>query len=320
MPKSGEPYEDLVGTVAQALDRDAKVSTGEWTDGPDGRRDMDVSVRGTADGKPKFILIECKDWARPVGISTVDALDSKRKDLNATSAIIYSNSGFTGPALRKSARVGIETVSALATGDGRVRIQLHRELVAKKKAVRYATLRLWTADDENDARIPENYGLYSVTFAGHPLANWLHNVSGDLLKKCNESCTIHGKYALKKFTEFSVDGSPVLLKGFGFRLTCTVGFVSQIVRADVSLGHFNHATGRISVPPQQFYSMGMIDNEAWKETDSSWAEPWQMAPRSFGLRLTMFAPVPMLDGTETPNLDDVISEAEIKIEPAEGAA
>jgi hypothetical protein len=68
-------------------------------EGPDGKRDCDVSVRGMRQGVPYFALVECKDWKKekPVGIGVVDALDSKRRDLNADLAVIYSNSGFTAP-------------------------------------------------------------------------------------------------------------------------------------------------------------------------------------------------------------------------------
>jgi len=51
------------------------------------------------------VVIECKDWNRPIGIAFIDALDSKRRDLGASIAMICSNSGFTSDALRKAARV-----------------------------------------------------------------------------------------------------------------------------------------------------------------------------------------------------------------------
>ena len=75
MAKLGKPYENVVALVAKALHPGATVEVGEWVEGPDGTREIDVSVRGQIDGKQTFILIECKDWKKDVGIAEIDALD-----------------------------------------------------------------------------------------------------------------------------------------------------------------------------------------------------------------------------------------------------
>ena len=78
---SGIAYQELVATMAQAFDPNAKVQVGEWIEGPDGRLDMDVSIRGSLDGRSTLAVIECKDFdiARTgkVGRPFVDALDSR---------------------------------------------------------------------------------------------------------------------------------------------------------------------------------------------------------------------------------------------------
>ena len=112
MPKAGDAYQDAVAEVARQLDPNARIVVGEWIEGPDGERDCDVGVY-PASASPRFVYIECKDWKRPVGIEVVDALESKRKDVNADIAILCSNSGFSADALRKAARVGIPALSAL---------------------------------------------------------------------------------------------------------------------------------------------------------------------------------------------------------------
>ena len=67
MPKAGEEYQELTALVAKALDPDANIKTGIWVEGPDGDREVDVEVRGTVDGVPHFIHIECKDWSKRPG-------------------------------------------------------------------------------------------------------------------------------------------------------------------------------------------------------------------------------------------------------------
>jgi hypothetical protein len=61
MAKLGKPYENLVALVVKALHPGAAIEVGEWIDGPDGAREIDVSVCGQIDDKQTFILIECKD-------------------------------------------------------------------------------------------------------------------------------------------------------------------------------------------------------------------------------------------------------------------
>ena len=99
MAKLGKPYENVVALVAKALHPGATVEVGEWVEGPDGTREIDVSVRGQIDGKQTFILIECKDWKKDVGIAEIDALNSKRHDVAANKTMIVSNSGFSARAL-----------------------------------------------------------------------------------------------------------------------------------------------------------------------------------------------------------------------------
>ena len=111
MAKAGDEYRELVGNVVRALEPGATVRTEQWIEGPDGDRDMDVEVRGTLNGQPQFVLIECKDHRRPVGIGYVDAFESKRRDLKPNRSIMFSNSGFTDDGLNKARRVGIEMVT-----------------------------------------------------------------------------------------------------------------------------------------------------------------------------------------------------------------
>src|SRR5688572_24930853 len=73
--------------------------------GPMADATLTLPIRSAASGTPRLILIECKDWKRPVGIGAIDALESKRRDLQVSVAMICSNSGFTEDALRKAARV-----------------------------------------------------------------------------------------------------------------------------------------------------------------------------------------------------------------------
>ncbi len=49
MPKAGTEYQELVALVAKALAPEADIRTGQWVEGPDGDRELDVAVRGTVE-------------------------------------------------------------------------------------------------------------------------------------------------------------------------------------------------------------------------------------------------------------------------------
>ncbi len=91
---------------------------------------MDVAVRCNGRDARLLAMIECKDWKRPVGIATIDALDSKRRDFECNVAIVCSNSGFTVDALKKASRLGLGAMSALAKEDYRITVVVQKELVA----------------------------------------------------------------------------------------------------------------------------------------------------------------------------------------------
>ncbi len=131
MAKAGSIYEKLVADIMSTMSPGARVQYGQWTVGPDGRRDLDVEIRGTINGEDQFVVVECKDWNVVVGIGVVDALDSKRRDINADYALICSNSGFTPAALRKGKRVGIGMVAALKSGDENIKVVIEEEIYTK---------------------------------------------------------------------------------------------------------------------------------------------------------------------------------------------
>ena len=308
--EAGKEYEKLVAIVVRSLDPGATVDSGEWYDGSDGRRDLDVEIRGTEGGSDRLVLIKCKDSGRPVGVDIINALKSKREDLDADGAMIYSSSGFTTPALTKSARVGIETASPVAVGDDELRVRLFREFVAKRKAIRRASLVLLPHDDD-DETIPIAFSLHAVTYMGDPVANWFAQESLDLLSSTAEDCELRAKYVFERPVEFVVGGLEVPSKGFAATLECTVRFVSQTVRPDTTLGHFDFQTQRVVVPPKQGYMLGWFDNLAWRETEKQWEDFESLGPGRFALGLTLFDPVPRDEEYGTPDLRDFIAEREI---------
>jgi restriction endonuclease len=177
MSKKGRPYEQVVAAVFEAFDPRASIARGKWVVGPDGRRELDVLIEGTAGGHPTKGIVECKDFnpsrTGPVGIAYIDALDSKRRDLAAQFALICSNAGFTTDAIRKAKRVGIGLIGVMRKGDKRLRFSVVDEIYTRRLRVASISLTLIGATPIVLSGVPFNDVLYQ----GIPVANWiLHRI------------------------------------------------------------------------------------------------------------------------------------------------
>ncbi|MCW5607589.1 MAG: restriction endonuclease, partial [Nitrosomonas sp.] len=307
---AGEEYQELVALVAKALNPDAEIKTGQWIEGPDGKREVDVEVRGIVDGKPHFVYIECKDWKSPVDIQAIDNIDSKRLDLSANSAILYSNSGFTKKALRKAERKGIGAVSAISAGNNLVRPVIERELVAKKLSVDKFKLTLYH-NEESSKNFPAKWDHTSLLYNDLPFDNWLNALSSQLLQKYEGEVRIVEMAAFKQETPFTLEGVSVMLRGFKVEMECSRSWMSQRIREDVSLGLYNHITCQLIIPSKQSWSMGWIDQEVWEEIavegePEDWTKPLELG--SFRVNLILMNPIPKQADTSVPSIDDLISE------------
>ncbi len=264
MSRPGLAYQDVVAAVQRALDPGATVKVGQWIEGPDGRREVDVEVRGTRDGVPHFALVECKDWKPRVDIQAIDALDSKGRDLGADSLALYSNSGFTKKALAKARRLDIACASAMMEGNQTIRLVVQKYFIAKALRVNHWFLELFFPQEEA-SRIPEAWDARDLEYEGRPVVNWLSNISRDLLVQHDGLRLVVATWAFHQPTPFRFPGADFLLTGLRLRLTCDKRWLGQLVAEDVTTGLYDHVRRAVVVPNEQAYTIGPFDQEAWEE-------------------------------------------------------
>lgn len=312
MAKAGDNYRELVGMVMTALDPNSAVKTEQWITGPDGERDMDVEVRGTLNGVQHFILVECKDHARPIGIGIIDAFESKIRDLKPDRAIVFSNSGFTRDALRKGSRVGIEMASAMKAMDNTVKLAVLREVVAMRLTLNFGAVFLYPFNGYPH-EISEGWKVEDLLFDGIPVIHWFNEKmkliasQNDLAKKILFLCTF------KHQPRWSHRGKLLMVGGLKFHFTVEKDWVAQTVKTDVSLGYYDHLKKSVVVPDKQRYALGWIDNEAWEETDEMW-EHGEMEPNTFRLNITLIRSNLSSSPCPSPNVDELIAESCVNIE------
>jgi len=250
MAKRGRQYEQVVAAVLLAFDPHASVTQGKWVVGPDGRRELDVLVEGTADGRPTKGIVECKDFnpkkTGPVGIAYVDALDSKRRDLGADFSLICSNAGFTGDAIRKAKRVGIGLISVMRKGDSRVRFAVVDEVYARR--VRIASVSLTLTGPS--PIVLAGVALNDVLYAGLPVANWImHRVM--LLVGANP--IVNGSFrvthALTRPLRFEWPGGSAEATTVTFDVSIQGGWFAHRVGIDSTAGIYDWLRRRVRLAP-----------------------------------------------------------------------
>jgi len=274
--------------------------------GPDGRRDRDVWVEGTIAGQPQRVLIECKDRRSRVGIRVVDELDSKRRDLDATVAAIYSNSGFTKPAIKKARRVGIQLAVALKSGDTAVRVGLLQRFVARRLSVdTWRLVLVWPTTDPDPGEVDPRELLHD----GRPLINWLHEQSVRILEEHGARPLVQAEYAFTAPQTFAHRSGSLRLIGLVLFMECSDTHVAQTVATDVSLGHFDVLQGRISVPHDQGYELGPFDSDSWEPSPAAPDSPLESG--TFSIGLVLLNPIARHASRPVPLLDPVIAESKV---------
>lgn len=315
MAKPGEQYQQIVKALVQALDPNATVRVGQWIHGPDGEREVDVEIRACVDGKSHFTLVECKDWRRPVDIQEVDKLVSKSEDLGADLALLYSNSGFTGKAIRKASRVGIELASALERGNAAIPFSLHYHALGKLIELPPAEAYL-RINVREQATIPPITSLSTLSFDGLPIACWAQEEINSAVKCEEQGGSVVIDYWFSSPPPLAVDDTPISAIGLVLVAKWRVKWLSQIINAEATQASFDHIRKRTTLPGSASLTFGPIDtySSGWTELPER-PEEWSCPPPRSGVSLKfgfLKGFVPPYEPQEVPSLDRYVRKREVK--------
>lgn len=175
--KGGRDFEEAVRDIFRRLFPHADIHSGVWVLGPDGRRELDVNIAEKIGDRVFRAVVECKDFnpatTGPVGVEYIDAIDSKRRDLQLDLAMLCSNAGFTETAVRKARRLGIGLIAAVRQGDQRIRFRVMEEIYVRHIKIKSMSLRFWAAPGEPlppDVTISAN----DATFENRRIVRWFN--------------------------------------------------------------------------------------------------------------------------------------------------
>jgi hypothetical protein len=112
-------FEELVANIQQELAGDAKVTLndkiiGKRTGTP---RQIDISIRKNVGQFEVLIVIDCKDYAKPLDVKGVEEFMGLAQDVGAHRAAMVAAQGYTETAKRRAEDAGIELYRVVDTGD-----------------------------------------------------------------------------------------------------------------------------------------------------------------------------------------------------------
>lgn len=309
--KKGTAFELVVRDISKAISPASIVLHGKWLNGPDGRRDCDVYINSTINGKPNKLLIECKDYKKPVGVSFIDALDSKRHDLDIDGAIICSNSGFTKAALSKAERKGIGLIAVLKSGDTRIRYKLLdniyiRHVKALTVKMGFGLLKFQQLNEDS---------IIHATFQGLPILNWVYK-QVELLMKYNifvKGDIQHSQRLVKPITIQTRQGD-LEITSINFQTTITGCWLQQKLELDSSGAIYNWLSKSIKISPNgkttfshkgiNFYEGLIVKSVPQSQLDL--LKPNKLSPGERTLSWTMMTKI--VDDNDVPDLLEHIHE------------
>jgi hypothetical protein len=82
------------------------------------QRQIDTKIKGKLGVSDILICGEAKNWNKPVGSETIDGLVGKylSGEIRANKVIVYSNQGYTAPAIKRAKQIGIELIEPKELG------------------------------------------------------------------------------------------------------------------------------------------------------------------------------------------------------------
>jgi hypothetical protein len=330
-PKRGDAYQNAVALVAKSVAPSAKVEVGAWTNGPDGRRDLDVVMRPMGVSSSPLAVIECKDWSRPIGIAFIDALDSKRRDIGASIAMICSNSGFTSDALRKAARVGIPALTALIEGDKRIRVVVREQIYTRivEFAHHSPTFHYQMLSDEVKGAIAGPHYTKEWTYGGKSLEAWVAAKILKIAAPATRSRSFLARFRFRVPIPFDLRGCEVLVSGIDIRAAFAVQWMTQVAEIGASQGMYDYLRKVVLFGPGPYqFHLKNVNTQDWgTPVGIDDVPPHLLIPLdhrsnpgipSTEMTLAMIKNMPQSDPKDAPDLDPFMDSEEIVDEDPPG--
>ena len=100
-----EIQKSFSGTTASVTHRDHIVGADSKVS-----REIDISIKQQIAQFPILVIVDCKDYAEPVNVKTVEEFAGLAQDVRANKGVMVSSNGFTAAAINVAKNKGIDTL------------------------------------------------------------------------------------------------------------------------------------------------------------------------------------------------------------------
>ena len=326
-PIADSQYRRLVAETLIAFDPAADIQVGGTIVGPDGERRTDVVIRSVMDGRLTKTLIDVFDLpSSPVGIESVDGIDSRRTDVKADFALIYSNTGFDAVAIRKAARVNVGLLSLLREGDKRIRAVIEQEIYLRRITIGPVTVDFnANSPHERDIIVGATQSdPHGLTYDGGSVTDWLqHRAVMIVVDNPSVTVRLRANYNFKKVTEFEVGGQVVALKAIAISFQPKTEWLSQTVQLDAAAGIYDYVRGRVRMAPGNFRYVirGVNFDEAvpLSEPPKVTFPGVGLMPGELDMTLLMLKELNLSGASKLPPLEELVQPEDLTTEIQTGA-
>jgi len=224
--------EYLVAMIQKQLSPDANVQHNVMLDGVDSevKRQIDILVEQSIGQYTMQIVIDCKDYSKPVDVKGVEEFQGLVQDVRAHKGALVCPSGFTKAALKRAKKLQIDLYRPVSTGKHKWQAQVTAPVLCDFRSA-YMSFGISTSTPKPMKLQPDFYNLPVYDENGVELGTSLNTAQATW----NE-----GQFPSDpgKHERVSIFGEKKVLIDNGYDDTIEVELtVALNVKADLYLGH-----------------------------------------------------------------------------------
>lgn len=228
--KKWKKFESKTTEIIKELNPRAEVVPNVFLQGKLSLVRRQVDIRFVEPGQYDFIAFECKDHGRPVDVPVIEAFNTKLQDIGAKKGAIVSNSPFTEGAQTMAAKLGIDLLALVDTGDPEIKTKLYASMIISDTFAKNMAVRVSFSSEMRGA-ISASPSAMQVSVGQPPSVNFVPKVFHNLWNNTDNLVKVPGKY---EHTE-----KCKIISSIGEEVPCELTFIYEVVE--------KHFMGKIEI-------------------------------------------------------------------------
>jgi hypothetical protein len=228
--KKWQKFESKTTEIIKELNPKAEVFPNIFLQGKLSLVRRQVDIKLTEPGHYDFIAFECKDHGRSIDVPVIEAFNTKLQDIGAKKGAIVSSSPYTKSAQNMAAKLGIDLLAVVDTGDPEVKTKLYASMIISDIFVKAMAVRV-SFSGVMRGGIPTTPSLMRVSVGQPPAVVPVLNVFHNLWNNSDKLIKVPGEYELTEKLK--------IISSLGEEVPCNFTFIYEVVE--------RHFMGKIEI-------------------------------------------------------------------------